>query len=112
MRQRSPPAQPLQRSPAIPILRPAILLSPRLDGVMKPRQTRVYEPLSECYVSLDMVRDLERAQEQVLLVRESAYGKDDMRLLPALAHAGEWYEQAGDYESAREVYLHAMKIAR
>jgi tetratricopeptide (TPR) repeat protein len=97
---------------AIPILRQAILLSQRLDGVMNPRQLRVYDPLSECYVALDMVRDLGRAQEQVLLVRENVYGKDDVRMLPALARAGEWYEQAGDYESARDVYLRAMKIAR
>jgi tetratricopeptide (TPR) repeat protein len=97
---------------AIPILRQAILLSQRLDGVMNPRQLRVYDALSECYVALDMVRDLARAQEQVLLVRENIYGKDDVRMLPALAHAGGWYEQAGDYESAREVYLRALKIAR
>jgi len=97
---------------AIPILRQAILLSQRLDGVMNPRQLRVYEPLSECYVALDMVHDLGRAQEQMLLVRENTYGKEDVRMLPALAHAGEWYEQAGDYESARDVYLRAMKIAR
>lgn len=97
---------------AIPILRQAIALSQRLDGVMNPRQVRAYEPLSECYVSLDMVRDLARAQEQVLLVRENAFGKDDARMLPALAHAGDWYEQAGDYQSARDVYLRAIKIAR
>ena len=97
---------------AIPILRQAILLSQRLDGVMNARQLRVYEPLSECYAALDMVRDLGRAQEQMLLVRENMYGKDDVRMLPALAHAGEWYEQVGDYEAARDVYLRAMKIAR
>ncbi len=97
---------------AIPILRQAASLSQRLDGVMNPRQLRVYEPLSECYVSLDMVRDLARVQEQVLLVRENAYGKYDVRMLPALAHVGDWYERAGDYQSARDVYLRAMRIAR
>jgi tetratricopeptide (TPR) repeat protein len=97
---------------AIPILRQAILLSRRLDGVMNLRQLRAYEPLSECYVAKDMVRDLERAQEQMLLVHENAYGKNDVRMLPALAHAGEWYEQAGDYENARDVYARALKIAQ
>jgi tetratricopeptide (TPR) repeat protein len=97
---------------AIPILRQAALLSQRLDGVMNPRQLRVYEPLSECYVALDMVRDLARVQEQVLLVRENIYGKDDIRMLPALARAGEWYERAGDYQSARDLYSRAMRIAR
>jgi tetratricopeptide (TPR) repeat protein len=97
---------------AIPILRQAASLSQRLDGVMNPRQLRVYEPLSECYVALDMVRDLARVQEQVLLVRENAYGKDDVRMLPALARAGEWYERAGDYQSARDLYSRAIRIAR
>ena len=97
---------------AIPMLRQAILLSQRLDGVMTPRQSPMYEPLLECFVARDMLRDLERAQEQMLLIQESAYGKDDVRLMPALRRAGAWYEQAGQYESARNVYTRAMMIAR
>jgi hypothetical protein len=72
---------------AIPMLRQAILLSRRLDGVMTSRQLPMYAPLLECFVSRDMLRDLERAQEQMLLVHESGYGKDDVRMLPALRHA-------------------------
>jgi hypothetical protein len=97
---------------AIPMLRQAILLSQRLDGVMTPRQLPMYAPLLECFVSRDMLRELERAQEQMLLVHESQYGKDDVRMLPALRHAGVWYEQAGQYESARDVHMRAMTIAR
>ena len=96
---------------AIPILRRAILLSQRLDGVMNPRQLRAQELVSQCYVARDMVRDLERAQEQMLLVHESAYGKDDVRMISPLVHAGAWYEQAGEYQSARDVYSRAMRIA-
>jgi tetratricopeptide (TPR) repeat protein len=97
---------------AIPMLRQAILLSQRLDGVMTPRQLPMYAPLLECFVSRDMLRELERAQEQMLLVHESEHGKDDVRMLPALRDAGAWYEQAGQYESARNVYTRAMTIAR
>lgn len=97
---------------AIPILRQAVSLSQRLDGVMNTRQLALYEPLLECFVARDMLRDLERAQDQMILVRENAYGKNDVRILPALAHAGAWYEQAGEYEIARDVYSRALKIAR
>lgn len=97
---------------AIPILRQAILLSQRLDGVMNTRQAPVYEPLLECFVARDMLRDLDRLQNQLLLIRENQYGKDDVRVMPALAHAGAWYEQAGEYESARDVYSRSLKIAR
>ena len=97
---------------AIPILRQAILLSQRLDGVMNTKQLPLHEPLLECFVARDRVRDLEGAQEQMLLVYENTYGKDDVRMLPALEHAGAWYEQAGEYESARDVDSRALKLAR
>jgi tetratricopeptide (TPR) repeat protein len=97
---------------AIPILRQAILLSQRLDGVMNTRQLPLYEPLLECFVARDMLRDLDRVQNQLLLIHENRYGKDDVRVLPALSHVGAWYEQAGEYESARDVYARSLKIAR
>src|SRR5690242_8052561 len=80
---------------AIPLLRQAIALTQRLDGVMNTRQLPMYEPLLECIVAKDMIIDLQRALDQMLLIRQNASGKDDVRMLPALAHAGEWYERAG-----------------
>ena len=97
---------------AIPILRQAIQLTQRLDGVMNPRQLPMHEPLLECIVALDLQPDLVRAQEHMLRVNETQNGKDDSSMLQALAHAGEWYEKAGWYEFAREIYARAMRIAR
>jgi tetratricopeptide (TPR) repeat protein len=97
---------------AIPIIQRAILLSQRLDGLMNVPQLALYEPLLECFVARDMLRELTRALDQTLLVSESAYGKDDVRMMPALAHAAEWYEQAGLYDDARQLYSRSMKIAR
>src|SRR6185312_6606938 len=65
---------------AIPILQRAILLSQRLDGVMNAKQLPLYEPLLDCFVARDMLIDLERALDQTLLVGESSYGKDDIRM--------------------------------
>ena len=97
---------------AIPIIQRAILLSQRLDGLMNMPQLALYEPLLECFVARDMLRELTRALDQTLLVTESAYGKDDVRMMPALAHAAKWYEQAGLYDDARQLYSRSMKIAR
>ena len=97
---------------AIPLLRQAIALTQRLDGVMNTRQLAMYEPLLECIVAKDMVIDLQRALDQMLLIRENAYGTGDLRMLPALAHAGEWYERAGEYDNAREMYQRSVDIAR
>jgi tetratricopeptide (TPR) repeat protein len=97
---------------AIPLFRQAIALTQRLDGVMNTRQLAMYEPLLECIVRKDMILDLQRALDQTLLIRQHASGKDDVRMIPALAHAGAWYERAGQYENAREVYQRAVDIAR
>jgi tetratricopeptide (TPR) repeat protein len=97
---------------AISILRRAILLTQRLDGVMNTRQLRMHEPMLRCLVERDYVRDLGRALDQMVLVSEAAYGKNDARLLAALGHVGEWYEEAGQYESARDTYNQATRIAR
>lgn len=98
---------------AIPLFRQAIALTQRLDGVMNTRQLSMYEPLLQCFVAKDMILDLPRALDQMLLIQHNAYGgKDDVRMIPALAHVGAWYERAGQYESAREVYQRSLDIAR
>jgi tetratricopeptide (TPR) repeat protein len=97
---------------AIPLLRQAIALTQRLDGVMNPRQLTLYQPLLECYVKKDMVIDLKRTLDQTVLIRENTYGRNDARMQPALAYAGEWYERAGDYENAREMYQRSVDIVR
>jgi tetratricopeptide (TPR) repeat protein len=97
---------------AIPLLRQAIALTQRLDGVMNLRQLAMYEPLLECLVAKDMLIDLQRALDQTLLIRGNAYGKNDTRMISALAYTGAWYERAGQYENAREMYQRAVDIAR
>ena len=97
---------------AIPLLRQAIALTQRLDGVMNTRQLTMYEPLLDCLVAKDMIIDLQRALDQTLLIREHAYGKSDLRMISALAYAGAWYERAGQYENAREMYQRSIDLAR
>jgi hypothetical protein len=96
---------------AIPILQRAVLLSQRLDGVMNPKQLPLYEPLLECFVARDMIIDLQRALDQTILVAESSYGRDDIRMQAPLAHAARWFEEAGLYDNARQQYLRSIRIA-
>jgi tetratricopeptide (TPR) repeat protein len=97
---------------AIPLLRQAIALTQRLDGVMNTRQLAMYEPLLHCLVAKDMIIDLQRALEQTLLIRQNTFGRNDVRIIPGLAYAGSWYERAGQYENARELYQRCVDIAR
>jgi tetratricopeptide (TPR) repeat protein len=97
---------------AIPLLRQAIALTQRLDGVLNTRQLGMYEPLLQCLIAKDMIIDLQRTLDQTVLIRQNAYGKDDVRMIPALSYAGAWYERAGQYENARETYQRSVDIAR
>jgi tetratricopeptide (TPR) repeat protein len=97
---------------AIPLLRQAIALTQRLDGVMNTRQLTMYEPLLDCFIAKDMIIDLQRALDQTVLIRQNSYGKNDVRMIQALSYAGSWYERAGQYENAREMYQRAVDIAR
>ena len=97
---------------AIPLLRQAIALTQRLDGVMNTRQLNMYEPLLDCFIAKDMIIDLQRALDQTLLIRQNSYGKNDVRMIQALSYAGSWYERAGQYDNAREMYQRSVDIAR
>jgi tetratricopeptide (TPR) repeat protein len=97
---------------AIPLLEDVLRLIRQLDGVLNAAQLPIFESLLECFAARERLQDLKRAQDQVLLIRENAYGRNDERMIPALVHAGEWYEEAGDYEGARDAHSRAMTLAR
>jgi tetratricopeptide (TPR) repeat protein len=97
---------------AIPILKQVIALIQRLNGVMSAKQLPLHELLLECFIARESFGDLQLAQEQMLRINASAFGPDDPRMLPALVHAAEWYEEAGDYQAARDVLARALRIAR
>jgi tetratricopeptide (TPR) repeat protein len=79
---------------------------------MNTRQLTMYEPLLDCFITKDMIIDLQRALDQTLLIRQNSYGKNDVRMIQPLAYAGSWYERAGQYENAREMYQRSVDIAR
>ena len=96
---------------AIEILDLALEVSRRKEGLFNPAQLEIYEPLLNCYVTLDRPVELDRAQQYVILIDEQRYGRDDLRMLPALEEAGRRYEEVGLYLSARKLYRRAVDIA-
>lgn len=97
---------------AIDILDLALEVSRRNEGLLNAGQLEIYEPLLNCYITLDLASDLDRAQQIVVLIEEQRYGKDDPRLLPALDTAAHRYEEVGLYLSARKMHRRAVEIAR
>jgi hypothetical protein len=64
---------------AIPLLKDALRLVQQIDGVLTASQLPIYDTLLECLVSREMLPDLKRAQDQVLLIHENAFGKHGER---------------------------------
>jgi tetratricopeptide (TPR) repeat protein len=96
---------------AIDMLDLALEVSRRKEGVLDPEQLQIYEPLMNCYVTLDRPADLDRAQRYVVLIDEQRYGRNDLRMLPTLEQGGRRYEEVGLYLSARKLYRRAIDIA-
>jgi tetratricopeptide (TPR) repeat protein len=96
---------------AIEMLDLALQVSRRKDGLLNEGQLQIYEPLLNCYITLDRPVELDRAQQYVVLIDEQRYGRDDLRMLPTLEQGGRRYEEVGLYLSARKLYRRAIEIA-
>jgi hypothetical protein len=96
---------------ALEILDLALDVSRRNEGLLNPHQLEIYTPLINCYITLDRPADVRNAQQYVLLINETRYGKQDPELLPALEQIARRYEEAGLYLSARRLQQRALDIA-
>ncbi len=96
---------------AVGLLTQALGISRATDGLFNPRQLELLDPLFECYLALDLQRDLDREVRYTLLLGEQTFGREDVRLLPAIDRAARWYEQAGRYISARQLHSRGVRVA-
>ncbi len=99
-----------QHTDAIVQLRRALDVSRKVSGLFNPDQIVILEPLIKSYIALEQERDAEREREYALRVAEVAYGKDDIRMLPALARGARWYEEGERYFGARQLYYRQIAI--
>ena len=92
-------------------LRRAVDVSRKLDGLFNVGQLGLVDALVSSYVGLGQYEDAEREQQYALRLAETAYGRNDPRLLPMLERAAQWLEQSGSFLAARQTYRRALEIA-
>ena len=88
----------------------ALDLSRNLDGLFNAAQIDIIDPLLECYAALGKTQEAEKEHQYAFRVAESAYGKNDLRMLDALDRFALWHESNGRYTTARGLHARALQI--
>jgi tetratricopeptide (TPR) repeat protein len=102
----------LQRDPdAIAPLRRAVEILRNRNGLFSPTQLPVLKELVGCYTTVGQLEEAGREQQYAYTVAETAYGKNDPRLLGPLEDYARWSETAGRYTAARALHARAVQIA-
>ncbi len=93
------------------VFKRAVDLSRNLDGLYNLAQLDIVDPLIESYVVLGLREEAEREHLFSFRVAETAYGRNDPRLLDPLDRLARWYESIGRYSTARGLHARALQIA-
>lgn len=91
-------------------LRRAVDVSRKIDGLFNIQQLPLVEALIDAYVSLEKTADVDREQQYAMRLSETAYGKDDPRMLPVLERNANWCETTGRYRMARQAHARRLEI--
>jgi tetratricopeptide (TPR) repeat protein len=89
----------------------AVDLSRNLDGLYNLAQLDIVDPLIESYVAAGRPEEADREQVFAFRIAESAYGRNDLRLLDPLDRLARWRESQGRYTTARGLHARALQIA-
>jgi len=93
------------------VLKRAVDLSRNLDGLFNLEQLKFVEPLIDSYVALAQFQDAEKEHQYAFRVAETAYGRNDIRMLEPIDHYARWFEFVGRYSTARALYGRALTIS-
>ncbi len=96
---------------AIAPLKRAVDITRNRDGLHAVSQLPILDDLIDCYVAASRLEDAGREQQYAYNVAETAYGKDDLRLLRPLDRFARWNETIGRYTAARILHGRAVQIA-
>lgn len=96
---------------AIVPLKRAVDITRNRDGLHAEAQLPLLKALVESYRAAGRHEDAGREQQFAFNVAETAYGKDDLRILPQLHDLAAWNEFMGRYTAARLLYTRAVQIA-
>ncbi len=90
--------------------RRALDISRKVEGLFNPGQIEILEPLIRSYAAAELELDAERERDYALRVAETAFGKDDIRMLPALKRGARWYDEVERYYGVRRMHNRAIEI--
>jgi len=100
-----------QPAAATSTLKEAIDLSRNIDGLYNLEQLDYLFALIDVYVQGNKLTEAEREHLFAFRIAETAYGRDDPRMLPAYDYLARWYEYVGRYTTARVQHYRALRIA-
>lgn len=96
---------------AIAPLKRAVEITRNRDGLHAESQLPMLRALAACYTAVGQLEEAGRAQQYALSVAETAYGRNDPRLLGPLDEFARWNEEVGRYAVARVLHTRAVEIA-
>lgn len=100
-----------QPAAAVNTLKDAVDLSRNIDGLYNLEQLEYVYALIDLYIAGNRLTEAEREHLFAFRIAETAYGKDDARMLPAYDYLGRWYEFVGRYTTARVQHNRALRLA-
>ncbi|MBV6418017.1 MAG: hypothetical protein CMLOHMNK_02796 [Steroidobacteraceae bacterium] len=100
-----------QPGPAADTLKRAVDLSRNVEGLYNFDQLDFVKALIDVYVAQNRLEDAEREHQYAFRIAETAYGRNDRRMLAAYDYLARWYEYVGRYTTARTEQLRALRLA-
>lgn len=96
---------------AVIVLRRAVDLSRNLDGLYNLDQLDLVDALIDAYRQTGQTADAEREHQFAYRTVETAYGKNDLRLIEPLDRYARWFENMGRYSTSRGLHARALQLA-
>jgi tetratricopeptide (TPR) repeat protein len=93
------------------VLDRAVDLTRNLEGLYHVSQLEILPALIESYVGLFRLAEAEKEHQYAFRVAETAYGRNDKRLLGSIDRYARWYEYIGRYTTARVLHARGLQIA-
>lgn len=102
----------LARDPeAITPFKRAIEILRNREGLYTASQLPLLKELVACHTAAGQLADAGRDQQYAFTVAETAFGKDDIRMLGPLDDYAQWQEITGQFSAARVLHARAVQLA-
>jgi tetratricopeptide (TPR) repeat protein len=96
---------------AIAPFRRAVEILRNREGLYTASQLPLMKELIACHIAAGQMADAGREQQYAFTVAETAFGKDDIRLLGPLDEYAQWQETSGQFSAARVLHARAVQLA-